>query len=317
MHEEIRKKLVGTVATIFTPFDKNYDIDFKSLERHIVSQFEGGAEVFYAMAYNSRYGLLSREEILELNAFCAKTVKELSIDNILIVGDPITGSLHQKMEYAIAAKENGADLFSALVQEKFFSIEQVLEHYKNLGAGVDIPILVHEMPFTSGFDGKQMDWPNELIKRLSEIPQVVAIKEDSKNVSLTKLALELEPDIRVVLAGTKKNLMQFRSLGIRSYLNGISIIDAKIGKVFWDSFQNGVDEVTQQIIDKVESPFFEGVVARFGWHRTNKALLQAAGFMHRRERLPMVSISDQEYEQVEEAYSNILSNWKSLEKSIS
>lgn len=317
MHEELKSKLVGTVATIFTPFDDNYEIDFESLESHIVSQFEGGAEVFYAMAYNSRYGLLSREEILELNAFCAKTVKGLSSNNVLIVGDPITGSLHQKMEYARAAKENGADLFSALVQEKFFSVEQVLEHYKNLGEGVEIPILVHEMPFTSGFDGKQMDWPNELIKRLSEIPQVVAIKEDSKNVNLTKLALELEPEIRVVLAGTKKNLMQFRSFGINSYLNGISIIDAKIGKVFWDSFQNGVDELTQQIIDDVESPFFEGVVARFGWHRTNKALLQAAGFMHRRERLPMVSISDQEYEQVEDAYAKIVANWKSLEKSIS
>ena len=316
MNEEIGRRLVGTIATIFTPFDKNYEIDYQCLERHIVAQYQGGADVFYAMAYNSRYGLLSREEILELNAFCAKIVKGLSPDNILIVGDPIMGSLPQKMEYAMAAKDNGADLFSALVQEKFFGVNQVLEHYKYLGEGVEIPILVHEMPFTSGFDGKQMDWPNELIKRLSEIPQVVAIKEDSKNVSLTKLALELEPEIRVVLAGTKKNLMQFRSLGIRAYLNGISIIDAKIGQVFWDSFENGLDEVTQQIIDEVESPFFEGVVSKFGWHRTNKALLQAAGFMHRRERLPMVSLTDREFEEVEEAYSRIMANWSILKGSV-
>lgn len=317
MHELIREKLVGTVATIFTPFDEEYEIDFPALESHIVSQFEGGATAFYAMAYNSRYGLLSREEILELNAFCAQVVKGLSRENVLIVGDPIMGSLHHKMEFASAASDSGADLFSALVQEKFFSVEQVLEHYKLLANGVEIPILVHEMPFTSGYNGKQMDWPDELILRLSEVPQIAGIKEDSKNTDLTKLALGLEPEIRVVLAGTKRNLLQFRDDGIASYLNGISIIDANIGKVFWESFVNGNDDVASQIIENVETPFFEGVVKKFGWHRTNKALLQAAGFMHRRERFPMVSLSDQDFEQVEEVYLRILKSWNDIQKTIS
>ena len=314
MHETIREKLVGTGATIFTPFGLHYDIDFHSLEKHIVSQFEGGATTFYAMAYNSRYGLLSKEEILSLNAFCARTVKGLSSDNILIVGDPIMGSLQEKIEFANAARDSGADLFSALVQEKFFTVEQILDHYKLLAQGSQIPILVHAMPSSSGYDGTQIDWPNDLLLRLSEIPEIAAIKEDSKNATLTKLALELEPDIRVVLAGTKSNLMQFRNMGIASYLNGISIIDASIGKVFWESFVSGSDDVTNRIIEDIEAPFFDGVVAKFGWHRTNKALLQAGGFMHRRERLPMVSLSDHEFAEVEEIYSKITVNWSNFLK---
>ena len=48
-------------------------------------------------------------------------------------------------------------------------------------------------------------------------------------------------------------------------------------------------------MDKLEAPFFDSVVAKYGWHRTNKALLQAAGLMHRRDRMPLKHLNDCEY----------------------
>ena len=53
-------------------------------------------------------------------------------------------------------------------------------------------------------------------------------------------------------------------------------------------------------------PFFNEAVSKYGWHRCNKALLQAAGLMHRRERMPLKELSEKEFQDIKRIYSQIL-----------
>ena len=55
------------------------------------------------------------------------------------------------------AKKCGADLISLIIREKYFTEDQILDHFKYIGEKSDFPILVHEMPFLSGMNGKQME----------------------------------------------------------------------------------------------------------------------------------------------------------------
>jgi 4-hydroxy-tetrahydrodipicolinate synthase len=309
MFDILKEKLVGSFYTIFTPFDKYENIDFELLEKYLTLLYRQGARKFYAMAYNSRYSQLSDSEIIELNEFCIKVVKKLDVNNIIIVGDPIHGSTRNSIEFSNHAKESGADLISLIFREKYFCDEQVLEHYDSVGRASDFPILVHEMPFLSGANGKQIHWPETLILSLPKIHQVVALKEDAHEFELTKTALRLEPDIRVIIAGIKKTFIQYKTLGARAYLNGISIFDARIGELFWSAYESGDDQVVDFIINKLESKFFEKVASKYGWHRSNKALLQAAGLMHRRDRMPLKHLSDDEFVDVQNVYNDIIQTW--------
>ena len=124
MDRRILEKLEGCFYTIFTPFDKFGQIDFETLEKYIEKLYAGGAE-FYVMAYNSRYSQLSNEEIFTLNEFCCRTVKSLSPDNVIIVGDPIHCDTKTSIEYSRHARDCGADLISLLFREKFFCEDQV------------------------------------------------------------------------------------------------------------------------------------------------------------------------------------------------
>jgi hypothetical protein len=54
-------------------------------------------------------------------------------------------------------------------------------------------LLVHEMPFSSGYNGTQMHWPDSTIEGLVSIPQIAALKEDAKDFDLTCKVLSLEP----------------------------------------------------------------------------------------------------------------------------
>lgn len=305
MFSELKNKLEGCFYTIFTPFNEDMTIDYPSLERYLYSLYREGATRFYAMAYNSRYSQMRHSEILHFNKFCIKTVKDLSKNNTIVVGDPIHCSTEESLEFSLHAKENGADLISLIVREKYFSDEQILEHFQYIGEKSRLPILVHEMPFLSGYNGLQMHWPETLLNSLKKNPFIVALKEDAKNFDITSLALKLEPDIRIIIAGTKRSFMQYKHLGALAYLNGISIIDARIGELFWKSYKKSELDVIDFIISEWEDPFFQKVVSKYGWHRCNKALLQAAGFMHRRERMPLKHLSESEYKEVNDVYFNI------------
>lgn len=309
MFDELKSRLVGCFYTIFTPFTEDESIDYEALEKYLAVLYRQGARRYYAMAYNSRYSQLTHPEIRELNDFCIRTVKNLGRDNIVIVGDPIHCSTSETVEFTQHAKEAGADLVSLIVREKYFDDEQILEHYAEVGRCTSMPILVHEMPFLSGYDGSQMHWPSSLIQKLPQIPEIIALKEDAKDFEITRAALALEPRIRVIIAGRKSTLMQYRQFGARGYLNGISIIDAGIGERFWAAYENGDDDTIRFILDKLEAPFFDRCVAKYGWHRTNKALLQAAGFMHRRDRMPLKHLSDADYALVQATWLEIENAW--------
>jgi 4-hydroxy-tetrahydrodipicolinate synthase len=192
-----------------------------------------------------------------------------------------------------------------IFREKYFTDDQILDHYAEVGRTTQMPILVHEMPFLSGSDGKQMNWPHSLFKQLPNIPEIVALKEDAKDFKTTCLALELEPRIRVVIAGRKSTLMQYKPYGAMSYLNGISMLDARVGEAFWKAWKNDDEDSIQFILQQLEAPFFDGCITKYGWHRTNKALLQAAGFMHRRDRMPLKHLNDLEYQDIEAAYLQV------------
>jgi len=309
MFDDLKNRLSGSFYTIFTPFDEDENIDFESIEKYLTLLYQQGARKFYAMAYNSRYSQLTHAEILELNSFCIRIVKKLDRNNIVIVGDPIHCSTKESIEFSQHAKEEGADLISLIVREKYFCDDQILQHYAEVGDSTGMAILVHEMPFLSGLDGKQIHWPDSLISALPEIPQIIALKEDAHDFEFALNSLKLEPRIRVIIAGTKAAFMPYKSHGARAYLNGISIIDARIGELFWESYEKDDVEMIQFIIEKLEDPFFGRCAKKYGWHRTNKALLQAAGLMHRRDRMPLQHLSDEQFVLVQDVYHEIMESW--------
>ncbi len=310
MYESLKERMDGPFYTIFTPFTENELIDYESLEKYLTLLYRQGARKFYAMAYNSRYSQLTNDEIMTLNGFCVKMLKALDQNNIVVVGDPIHGSTRESLRFADHAKDADADMISLIMREKYFTDEQVLEHFSYIGEQSQFPILVHEMDFLSGFDGNQMHWPSSLIKSLPKINQVVALKEDAKDYEVACQAFSLEPHIRIILAGGgKARFREFISKGAKCWLNGISIIDASIAERFWAACQSGDTKTQDFIIEQLEKPFFGSVTKQYGWHRTNKALLQAAGLMHRRDRMPLKHLSDEEFVDVQNVYNQVQKAW--------
>jgi dihydrodipicolinate synthase/N-acetylneuraminate lyase len=313
MKNEIQKKLEGTIFTVYTSFDKNELINYQQIENYLVFLYENNVRNFYVMPYNSRYSQLYEKEIFELNNFVIKTVKSLNKENICIVSDSIHGPTSLSVEMGFDAFNTGCDIFASICREKYFSDAQVLQHYSRLSDSLKMPLLVHEMPFLSGFNAQNMKWPLTLIESLLEIENIVAIKEDAKEVEYGKKIIELlEPHIRVIFAGRKSYFADLYQYGLKAYLNGISMINPEIGFYFWDILQKDEKSKIKYFLNEIDNFFWDNVNQKYGWHRVNKAYLEAAGLMSRYERSPLKPLDENEFKEIKDNYKMLIDRFRDL-----
>lgn len=306
--EDLRAKIRGPVFSVVTPFrEKDDSIDYPALENYLDYAFQAGARIFYVMGYNSRFSELSWDEIKMLNTFVTKTLKSLSEDTVVIVADPLHCPTSISMDFCQHAKDIGADMISLVFREKFYSNEQVFKHYQMCADASDIGILIHEMPFISGKGGHTVNWPVELLDRLADIPNIIAIKEDAKEDTYTKDVIDTIKDRLAVIisGGGKRQWLKFADQGCQSWLNGIGVFEPKLAVKFWQAYKQGDQPTWQRIIDEVEKPFFDQGVKIYGWHLTIKAALEIRGFFPRYERMPMLALDDNEYKIIESLMNQI------------
>lgn len=304
---KLRNKIRGPVYSIVTPFLGNEEIDFSSIEKYIKLVHEAGGNIYFVMAYNSRFSQLSWDEIKELNSFVVKVAKKVNPDCVVIVADPIHCSTQVSCEFANHAQEIGADIISLIFREKHYSDDQVYQHYKKVADSTEIGILVHEMPFMSGYGEKMVGYSLSLLDRLADIDSIVAIKEDAKDDEYSKQVINCIKDrVSIIISGGgKQQWVKFADDGCQAWLNGIGVFNPNLASKFWDSYQSGDMATCKNIMELIEKPFFENAVFKFGWHLTIKAALEAQGLMARHERMPMASLNDEDAKVVADVVDNL------------
>lgn len=297
-YSALKNRINGPVFSIITPFDNYLRVDFPALEKYMEHLYSHGARIFYVMAYNSRFSELTNDEIKSLSAFVCKTAKSIDPENIVIVADPIHCSTEVSLEFARHAEDIGADIISLIFREKLYSNDQVFEHYAYIAENTEIGLLIHEMPFLSGRGGHVVDWPVDLIQRVSKIPSVVAIKEDAKNDELSKQIIEsVKDDVSIVISGGgKRQWLRNQPYGCQAWLNGVGVFAPYLATNFYKAFQAGNQAYINRVITEVEEVFFSELVSRYGWHLAAKAAIEAMGLFSRTERMPMKAISDTDQE---------------------
>jgi len=305
--EDLRSRIKGPVFSVVVPFKDNDDIDFEKIESYISYAYQSGARIFYVMGYNSRFSELSWEEIKILNTFVTRVVKSYGSNNIVIVADPLHCPTFTSVDFCKHAENIGADLISLIFREKFYSIEQVVKHYRVCADSSNIGILIHEMPFISGHGGHTINWPIELLDKLADIKNIIAIKEDAKDDTYSNEVIsKIRDRLSIIISGGgKRQWLRFADIGCQSWLNGIGVFEPKLAVLFWEMYKKSDHKGIKSIISEVEIPFFTEIVQNYGWHLSIKAALQSRGFMSRYERLPLLAVNDDIYNKIDFFINNL------------
>jgi len=299
-YKKLQNRIKGPVFSIMTPFLEDESIDFDSLENYLQTIHDAGGYIFYVMGYNSRYSQLSWDEIKIINEFVTKKTKELDPNHIVIVADPLHCSTKVSIEFAHHAEKIGADLISLIVRERFYSEEQIFKHYNMIATNSSIPLLVHEMPFLNGFGGPLINWPISLLDKVADIEHIVSIKEDAKNDEYsTKVINTIKDRVSIIISGGGKGQwLRFADIGCQAWLNGIGVFNPRLSTLFWKYYKEGNKDGYMRIVNEIETPYFEGGLKKHTWHLSIKAALEHQGLMSRKDRMPLLELSQDKADEI-------------------
>ena len=213
----------GSIVAIVTPFNANGSINFDKLTELLEWHIAEGTNGIVVCGTTGESPTLSDEEQL---AIISHTVKVINKRIPVIAGAGSNNSQHS-LHLSQAAEKAGAD--GLLLITPYYNKtneEGLYQHFKTVAEKVNIPIILYNVPSRTN-----MNIPINVLKRLAELKNIVAIKEASGNLDyVLKVAKEV-PSL-IILSGNDSQVIPILSLG------GLGVIS-----VFANVFPNAMSEM--------------------------------------------------------------------------
>ncbi len=169
-------KLRGCGTAIVTPFLADGSIDDKALRALVAWQIESGIDFLVPCGTTGETPTLSHDEWRKV----IETTIEVAAGRVPIVAGATSYSTAEAVHKAAeVAKIKGVDaILSASPYYNKPTQEGQYQHFKAIAEAVDKPVVLYNVPGRTGVNIE----PNTLV-RLSELPNVAAVKEASGNIT--------------------------------------------------------------------------------------------------------------------------------------
>ncbi|MCR4316535.1 MAG: 4-hydroxy-tetrahydrodipicolinate synthase [Planctomycetes bacterium] len=217
----------GSYVAIVTPFSGG-KVDHDALEALVETQIAQGTKGIVPLGTTGEAWALDQKQYRDV----ANTVIKVTAGRVPVFCGSGTNSTDGTIAYSKIAKEAGAD--GLLVVTPYYnkpSQEGLFQHYKQILAAVDLPIILYNVP---GRTGCKMT--PETVLRLYELPDIVAIKEASGDLNVLT-SIRRRCDIPV-LSGDDALTLPMLALGAQGVIS-------VVGNILPRDMQNLVDFVHQ------------------------------------------------------------------------
>lgn len=286
--------LRGAVFSVPMFFKQDKSVDYEALKNYLIICLKSeGVEAIFSMAYNTRYRQLTNKELFEVNKLCCQLANKH--DKKAIIGHAYTITNSELNDYCNAIKKYNPYAISLLYPERYYGIDSALIDFFSIPKKRGIPVLIHEQKLVSGFDGSLIDWPQELLTSVFQDSNVIAVKEDSKNDKITEYVMNMSRksnfDVIVAGGGKKRVRKLIKEIDLKCWLNGSLMLFPEISKQVFDAYLNKNESFMNWYEENIETPYFDKVISKFGWHVGHKAALHVLGYCDLEEREPMPKLS--------------------------
>ena len=166
------------MPALVTPF-RNGQVDEDAFVALVERQIAGGVHGLVPVGTTGETSTLSHDEHRRVVELCVQTAR----GRVPVIAGAGSNSTSEAIELARHAKTVGAD--AALVVTPYYnrpSQEGLYLHYKAINDAVQLPILVYNVPARTS-----VDISNEVLARLSKLPNIVGIKDASGDLARASL----------------------------------------------------------------------------------------------------------------------------------
>lgn len=291
-YDDLLQRMKGPVYPVLPAFAEDLSMDLDATKAYVRYLNDHSVRTLMLTAGTSRYNLLSEDEISRLNR---AMVEANDGKAITIVANPMTGPTFRAREFAKEAEAMGADILLVYYPERYYNDDQVYDYFASICEAADVGVMIHAYPMRSAVGGGTTNYSVDLCRRLSEIDNMVGMKEEHINESHRyKLAANLEGKFNLTVAGESMRMfMGCQMFGVDSYLVGVGSFKPQIEEDFYRNLMAGNTEAAFNAVHEIEEPFFD-TAKKIGWHIAMKATLDLLGLMPDRERPPLPQVTDEQ-----------------------
>ena len=199
--------ITGSIVALVTPMHPDGAIDWQALTRLIEHHIESGTAGLGVVGTTGESPTLTVPEHCEVIRFAV----EQAGGRIPVVAGTGGNSTHEAIELTVSAAEAGAD-YSLSVTPYYNRPTQhgLFEHFQAVARAVNLPIILYNVPGRTG-----CDLLNETVVRLSQIDNIVAIKDATGDVQRGSRLIEAVPDGFAVFSGDDATALELMRHGAK------------------------------------------------------------------------------------------------------
>jgi len=199
-------RVKGIITALVTPFSNNGQVDEEAVNELVEFQVGKGVNGLFPLGTTGMGPAMELDERKRV----AEIVVEKAYGRIPVIvqvgaSDPLTS-----LELARHAEKIGADAVACLTPFYYRpGADSIVDHYKRLAKATGLPVFVYNIPSNTG---NNVD--SQLLLQLSRIPNVVGIKDSSRDFSQLLDFLESVPEGFAVVNGTDSYLFSAFCAGV-------------------------------------------------------------------------------------------------------
>jgi len=200
----------GCATALITPFREDGEIDEEGLRELVRMQERAGVDALVPCGTTGESATLTHKEHLKVIGIVREEAKRAQV-----IAGAGSNATHEAIHLSKGAKDLGVD--GVLLISPYYNKPNqkgIFRHYEAIAKAVGIPIVVYNVPSRTG-----SNIAASTVKRLSEVPNIVALKEASGNMAQINAILASVPEGFSVLSGDDLFTYPMMALGAKGVIS--------------------------------------------------------------------------------------------------
>ena len=196
----------GAGVAITTPFKTDGSVDFDKFTEQIEYQIANKTDAIIVCGTTGEASTLSHEEHIAVIAHCCKVVNK----RIPVVAGTGSNCTETAIYLSQEAEKAGAD--GILVVSPYYNKatqKGLFQHFKMVADSVKIPMILYNIQGRTGVNIA----PATIAKLFNEVPNIVAVKEASGNISQVAKIMQLTGGKIDLYSGNDDQIVPILSMG--------------------------------------------------------------------------------------------------------
>lgn len=209
----------GAGVALVTPFAADGSVDYTVFAALIEEQIAAGTDALIIAGTTGESSTLTEEEHIEVLRFAVQQTNH----RVPVIAGTGSNDTNFCISLSQEAESLGADAL-LLVTPYYNKATQkgLYIHYKAIAESVHIPVILYNVPSRTG-----VNIDVETVAKLAEIPNIVAIKEASGNISYLAKLMARCGDTIDVYSGNDDQIVPMMSLGAKGVISVLSNVAPK------------------------------------------------------------------------------------------